>query len=90
MLDVNGQELRDRDLVQLLCEVIEVDESEGVRVRILNSEIELLIGCKRDEVLGLVADSELVKFDGPAPAVMSVDDQTDDDQADGVKLWPME
>jgi hypothetical protein len=85
MLDVNGRELEKGDLAQLLCEILDVDEHQGVRARILNSETELLIGCKRDEVLGLVADSELVKFDGPAPAVLSADDQ-----ADGVKLCPME
>ena len=90
MFDVNGQELRAGALAQLLCEVLEVDEREGVRVRILNSETELAVGCKRDEVMGVVADSELVAFEG-APDVTTVTTVTSrDDQADGVKLCRME
>lgn len=84
MLDINGQELDERDLVQLLCEVVSIDE-EGIRVRILNSEQELLVSVQRDEVLGLHASPELTKFEGQTPAPLS-----DDSQADGVKLWPME
>jgi len=60
MRDINGQELVAGGAAQLLCEILEVAPDEGVRVRILNSEQELLIGCKYDEALGgHVADSEL-------------------------------
>jgi hypothetical protein len=63
MFDINGQPLAAGDPVQLLCEVVSVDQAEGVRVRILNSEMELVVGCKHDEALGgWVADSELAKF----------------------------
>ena len=63
MLDINGQPLSTGDPVQLLCEVVSIDPEEGVRVRILNSEMELVVGCKHDEALGgWVADSELSKF----------------------------
>jgi hypothetical protein len=62
MLDVNGQELHERGAALLLCEVIAI-EPEGVRIRIMNSDMELLVGVKRDEVLGgQVADSELTAF----------------------------
>jgi hypothetical protein len=72
MLDINGQELRERDLVQILCEIVELDPNEGVKVRILNSEQELLVTLQQDEVLGgLVASSELSKFiPSPAPCLM--------------------
>jgi hypothetical protein len=63
VLDINGQEFREKGLAMLLCEVVAI-EPEGVRIRIMNSEEEMLVGCKRDEVLGgLVADSELTVFD---------------------------
>jgi hypothetical protein len=62
MLDINGQELREGDDAQLLCQVVEVKE-DMVVVRIMNSEMLLSIGAKKDEVLGgLVADSELTAF----------------------------
>ncbi len=62
LLDINGQEIREGGLAMLLCEVIEIEPSL-VRVRILNSEMELGVITKRDEVLGgLVADSELTAF----------------------------
>jgi hypothetical protein len=62
MLDINGQELREGDDAQLLCQVVEVKE-QMVVVRIMNSEMLLSIGAKQDEVLGgLVADSELTFF----------------------------
>lgn len=62
MLDINGQEILEGATGALLCEVLGMDE-EGVRVRILNSEMELVIGCKNDEALGgLVADSEFAMF----------------------------
>jgi hypothetical protein len=67
MLDINGQELRQGGLVLLLCEVAEIS-AEGVRIRVMNSDMELLVGVKHDEVLGgLVADSELTAFH-PDPA----------------------
>lgn len=70
MKDVNGDEIRVRDLAQLLCQVQEISP-DGVRVRILNSEQELLISAEADEVLGgedLVASSELSRFSGsPGP-----------------------
>lgn len=59
MFDINGQEIVEGAAGSLLCEVVSVDPDEGIRVRLLNSELELLIGCRRDEALGgLVADSE--------------------------------
>lgn len=62
MLDINGQELRERGAALLLCEVIAI-EPKGVRIRIMNSDMELLVGAKQDEVLGgQVADSELTAF----------------------------
>ena len=61
--DINGQLLNQGDAVQLLCKIVSLDPAEGIRVRIMNSEMELLIGCKHDEALGgMVADSELAKF----------------------------
>jgi hypothetical protein len=85
--DINGQDIRKGDLVQLLCEVIAVEDAAGVHVRVMNSETEMLIGCKQDEVLGgAVADSELTGFE-EAPTAVGPDA---DDQADGVKLCPME
>jgi hypothetical protein len=72
MLDINGREFHEGGAALLLCEVLAI-EPEGVRVRIMNSDMELLVGVKHDEVLGgKVADSELT-------AVLF------DDQADGVK-----
>lgn len=71
MKDVNGQEIRVRDLVQILCEVREISK-DGVLVRILNSDQELLVSAAADEVLGgddLVASSELSKFSG-SPAAL--------------------
>lgn len=63
MRDINGQPLNPGDIAQLMCEVTSVDPREGVRVRILNSEMELVVGCKHDEALGgCIADSELVRF----------------------------
>jgi len=62
MLDINGQPLRQGKLAQILCEILEVDD-QGVLVRLLNSDIEVLVGARVDEPLGgLVADSELTAF----------------------------
>jgi hypothetical protein len=61
--DINGGELREGGMAMLLCEVLAVDDS-SVRVRVMNSELEILVGAKHDEVLGgLVADSELTAFE---------------------------
>jgi hypothetical protein len=63
MKDINGGELREGGLAMLLCEVLAID-GDGVRVRVLNSELEILVGIKHDEALGgLVADSELTAFE---------------------------
>lgn len=67
MFDINGQEIFEGAAGQLLCEVVSVDPDEGVKVRLLNSELELLIGCRQDEALGgLVADSEFAMLDKTA------------------------
>lgn len=64
MLDINGQEITEGRLGKVMVEVLGVDIVEGVRVRILNSEFELLIGFKHDEALGgLVADSEFAMLE---------------------------
>lgn len=71
MLDINGQEIRAGGHALLLCEVIEVDDDQ-VRIRVMNSEMELAVGCHHDEVLGgLVADSELTAFVRPEPRAPS-------------------
>lgn len=62
MKDINGGEFREAGMAMLLCEVVEILDA-GVRVRIMNSQQELFVSAKRDEVLGgLVADSELTAF----------------------------
>ena len=85
MLDINGQELREGGMALLLCEVLAI-ELDGVRIRVMNSEMELGVGAKHDEVLGgLVADSELTAFvefpQNDAPGRVHADSQ-----ADGVKI----
>jgi hypothetical protein len=66
MKDINGGELRQGGMAMLLCEVLAI-EPDGVRVRVMNSELEILVGAKHDEVLGgIVADSELTAFDPDA------------------------
>ncbi len=65
--DVNGQELKKGGLALLLCEIVDV-ETELVRIRIMNSEMELAVGISHDEVLGRVADSELTAFVQAPPA----------------------
>jgi hypothetical protein len=67
MQDVNGQEIRAGGLAMLLCEVLEV-ESHQVRIRVMNSEMELAVGAHFDEVLGQVADAELTAFIQDAPS----------------------
>ena len=84
MLDINGQPLEEGGLALLLCEVVAI-EPEGVRIRIMNSEMELGVGAKHDEVLGgMVADSELTAF--KPEDVQVVQDVQLDNQADGVKI----
>ena len=87
MLDINGQQLHEGGMALLLCEVLEIESGAGIRIRIMNSETEMLVGAKYDEVLGgEVADSELTAFsaeDAPARVQM-------DDQADGVKISAFE
>jgi hypothetical protein len=62
MLDINGQELREGAAAQLLCEITHIG-AEGIALRVMNSELAILVGVKHDEVLGgLVADSELTAF----------------------------
>jgi hypothetical protein len=62
MLDINGQSFRKGGMAQLLCEVLAI-EPDGVHVRVMNSDLEILIGHHHDEVLGGdVADSELSAF----------------------------
>jgi hypothetical protein len=62
MLDINGQELRKNGMALLLCEVLEI-QPDQIHLRVMNSEMELAVGAKHDEVLGgLVADSELTAF----------------------------
>jgi hypothetical protein len=94
MLDINGQELHDGDTVQLLCEIVAIDgdDNDGVRLRILNSELELLITADDDEVLGRVASSELMKLNVARhpEAVKEAAELGFDSQADGVKLGTME
>lgn len=69
--DINGGELREGGMAMLLCEVVAIDQ-QGVRVRVMNSELEVLVGMKRDEVFdGIVADSELTAFDPNQPPVAS-------------------
>lgn len=67
MIDINGQELRKGGFGLLLCEILDVT-AEGVHVRVMNSDMDLLVGTRHDEVFdGLVADSELTVFI-PEPA----------------------
>jgi len=64
MKDINGRELRAGGAAMLLCEVLAIDDAEGVRLRVMNSDLEILVRAKHDEVLGgFVADSELTAFD---------------------------
>jgi len=86
MLDINGQRLRSGDEAQLLCEILAVSE-EGVRVRVMNSDLEILVGCKHDEVLGgLVADSELTLFE----SALAPESQSPHKEPCEVKTGPME
>lgn len=71
--DVNGQELRPGGLAMLLCEIVAI-ENDQVRLRVMNSDLEVAVGTKLDEVLGLVADSELTAFDA-APATGQQDEK---------------
>ena len=69
MLDINGSPLLPGRAASLLCEILAV-EDDHVRVRVMNSELEIAVGAKHDEVLGgLVADSELTAFEEQLSAV---------------------
>lgn len=59
MNDTHGRELAAGDHALLLVHIEEIRE-DGIRVRIANSTMELLVGFRHDEVLGQVADSELI------------------------------
>jgi len=84
MLDINGQELREGDLAQLLCEVFSI-EKDGIGVRILNSDMRLFVAFTRDEALGgMVASSELTRF------VVADENSVPDPFNEEVKPWPME
>jgi len=62
VLDINGQEISKGGMVLLLCEVLDL-EPGCVRIRVMNSEMQLGVGTHHDEVLGgTVADSELTAF----------------------------
>jgi hypothetical protein len=69
VLDINGQPLTEGGLASLLCQIVEIS-GDGVRLRILNSDEELVVSARHDEVFGgLVADSELTAFiEAPAAA----------------------
>jgi len=60
MLDITGKPIEEGAAVQLLCTVRRVDEKEGITIRVMNSEMELLVSLQHDEVLGLRAASELL------------------------------
>ena len=63
MLDINGQSIRENGMALLLCQVLAI-EKDHLRIRIMNSEMELAVGAHHDEVMGgLVADSELTAFE---------------------------
>jgi hypothetical protein len=82
--DINGQELREGAPAMLLCEILSIDD-DLVVLRVMNSDLNVAVGAKYDEVLGgLVADSELTAFDVVTSAPSA------DDQADEVKRCPME
>jgi len=67
MHDIHGKSIEPGALAQLLCTVLSVDEEEGVKVRIYNSEEELLVSCSHDEVLGWrVAPELLIRLEAPA------------------------
>jgi hypothetical protein len=72
VFDVNGQEFRKGGLALLLCEVIEL-EGDLVRIRVMNSEMELAVGVSHDEVLGQLADAELTVFVEAPPAPLAED-----------------
>jgi hypothetical protein len=88
MLDINGQELRDGAAALLLCEILSIGVDQ-VLLRVMNSDLQIAVGAKHDEVLGgLVADSELTAFDVSDAQLRR--DLALDDQADGVKRGVME
>jgi hypothetical protein len=87
--DINGEELRTGAPALLLCEILSIEQHQVI-VRIMNSDTELAVGTKYDEVLGgLVADSELTAFHDE-DTLSCVSHHPNDDQADGVKTCRME
>ena len=99
MRDINGADLIEGQLAQLLCQIVEISE-RGIVLRVMNSEEQLLVGAKVDEVLGgLVADSELTAFEtstlGPFPGPWRDSNGVDGSgvsgvDADGIKQCWME
>lgn len=77
MHDINGETIAADDEMQLACKVIDILD-DGILVRILNSEMELLISYQHDEVLGTIASAELTK----------VVDVTHVTHVTEVKPWP--
>jgi hypothetical protein len=92
VLDINGQPLREGAAAMLLCEIVAIEDG-GVLVRVMNSELEILVGTKHDEVLGgLVADSELTAFEPrqyPVPSTQLLDhsDDGDDGKLPTITRW---
>jgi hypothetical protein len=67
MLDINGVDIREGRVGQLLVQVVKIDPATGIHVRILNSEYDLVVGCREDEALGgFVADSEFAMLTNSA------------------------
>ncbi len=90
MLDINGQKLLQGAAASLLCEIIEISE-DSVRVRVMNSELEIEVEVKHDEVLGgLVADSELTAFHEARVEFQPPAQNYEPADVDGVRLCPME
>jgi hypothetical protein len=90
MLDINGQRLLPGKPASLLCEILAV-EDDHVRVRVMNSELEIAVGVKHDEVLGgLVADSELTAFLESQSALTTEAQSHREDQNQEVKQSRME
>jgi len=78
--DLNGDELAEGGYALLLCEILGIEDG-GVHVRVKNSDHELLIGARHDEIFdGMVADSELTAYMIPCPG------ENDDE----VRTCPME
>jgi hypothetical protein len=89
MLDINGQELVEGGMAMLLCEILEIEPGQ-VRIRIMNSDMELAVGAKQDEVLGgMVADSELTAF-VEQPRVMARSEPENEPESESVPVSQFE